>query len=139
MKKRSLIVILAIVLVFAAAIVPRTSVNAKAKDGWYGKYSELAKDAEKAIKFKKGDKVKLVGKFTITEKRDAADAKEQKIKKTFKFAKKCKFLVEDTNAEKNPMKKISKKEFKEKAHFDVSYTAFKVKNGKIIKAIVSLN
>ena len=139
MKKRSLIVMLAIVLVFAAAIVPQRSVNAKTKKCWYGKYSELSKDAKKAIKFKKGDKVKLKGKFTFTEHRFAGDAKEQKINKTFKLAKSCKYYIEDTNAEKDAKKKVSKKEFKETVYFDVSYTAFKVKNGKIIKAIASLN
>ncbi len=139
MKKRSLIVMLAIVLVFAAAITPQKCVNAKAKKCWYGKYSEFAKDAKKAIKFKKGDKVQLKGKFTFTASKYAGDAKEKKINKTFKLAKSCKFYINDTNAEKDPLKKVSKKEFKKNVYSDVSHAAFKVKKGKIVKAIVSLN
>lgn len=141
MKKRSLIVMLAIVLVFAAAILPQRSVNAKAKAKkcWYGKYSEYAKDAKKAITFKKGGKVKLKGKFTFTTKRFAGDAKERKVNKTIKLAKGVKYYIEDTNAEKDAIKKVSKKEFKKAVYSDVSHAAFKVKKGRIVIGIVSLN
>ena len=139
MKKRSLLLMLAFLLVFASAIVPSKGVSAKSNKCWYGKYSELSPEAEKAIKFKKGDRVQLKGKFTFTPHRFAGEAKEKKINKTFKLAKSCKYYVEDTNAEKDPMKKVSKKEFKKKVYYDVSYAAFKVKKGKIVKAIVSLN
>ena len=138
MKKRSLIVMLAIVLVFAAAITPQKCVNAKAKKCWYGKYSEFAKDAKKAIKFKKGDKVQLKGKFTFTATRHAYGKNERKINKTFKIAKNARFFVDDRDSG-GSFRRISKKSFKEYAHFDVSHTAFKVRHGKIVKGVASLN
>ena len=138
MKKRSLIVMLAIVLVFAAAITPQKCVNAKAKKCWYGKYSELSPEAEKAIKFKKGDKVQLKGKFTFTPTRHAYGKNERKINKTFKIAKNARFFVDDRDSG-GSFRRISKKSFKEYAHFDVSHTAFKVRHGKIVKGVASLN
>ena len=138
MKKRSLMLMLAFLLVFASAIVPSKGVSAKSNKCWYGKYSELSKDAEKAIRFKKGDKVQLKGKFTFTADRHGWDAKEKKINKTFKFAKNAKFFVDETTAGV-PFRKVSKKAFKKYAHFDVSHSAFKVRNGKIVKGVVSLN
>ena len=139
MKKRSLMLVLAFMLVFASAFIPTKSVSAKSNPCWYGKYSELSKDAEKAIKFKKGDKVTLKGKFTCTAGRHAWDAKEHRINKTFRFTKNTRFYVDDSCAEKNPVRRISKNKFKEFAHFDVSHSAFKVKSGRVIKAVVSIN
>ena len=131
---------LAFVMVLTFAIVvPPMGIQAKTNKCWYGAYSELSKDAKKAIKFKKGDKVQLKGQFTFTAERQCWDVKEKKINKTFKFAKNARFFVDETAAEKNHFRKISKNKFKEYAHFDVSHSAFKVRNGKIVKGVVSLN
>ena len=138
MKKKGLILMLAFLMVFASAVIPSKCTFAKSKTGWYGKYSETAQEAKKAIKFK-GDKITLKGKFTFTKGRHAWDAKENKINKTFKLTKNTKYLIDDTNAEKDPIKKVSKKEFKEWAHSDITHCAFKVQKGKIVKAVVSLN
>ena len=138
MKKKGLILMLAFLMVFASAVIPSKCTFAKSKTGWYGKYSELSPEAEKAIRFKKGDRVQLKGKFTFTATKDSWGENEKKINKTFKFAKNAKLYVDESDAGV-PIRKVSKKVFKEYTHFDVSHSAFKVKNGKIIKAIVSLN
>ena len=138
MKKRSLLLMLAFLLVFASAIVPSKGVSAKSHKCWYGKYSELSPEAEKAIRFKKGDIVQLKGKFTFTATRHAYGKNERKINKTFRIAKNARFFVDDRDSG-GSFRRISKKAFKEYAHFDVSHTAFKVRHGKIVKGVASLN
>ena len=138
MKKKGLILMLAFLMVFASAVIPSKCTFAKSKTGWYGKYSELSPEAEKAIRFKKGDKVQLKGKFTFTATRHAYGKNERKINKTFKIAKNARFFVDDRDSG-GSFRRISKKSFKEYAHFDVSHTAFKVRHGKIVKGVASLN
>lgn len=124
-------------LVFTMAIAPHKKVDAKSKC-WYGKYWELRPEGKKAVKMK-GNNVTIKGKWTYTASRHAGTAKEKKVNKTFKLTKKTKYYIDDTNAEKNPVKKVSKKKFKEYLYMDLIHCSFKVKSGKIVKAVLSLN
>ena len=134
MKKRSLMLMLAFLLVFASAIVPSKGVSAKSNKCWYGRYSEYAKDAKKAIKFKKGDIVQLKGKFTFSATRHAYCKENNKINKTFRIAKNARFFVDDRDGG-GSFRRISKKAFKNEVYSDVSHTALKIRNGKIVKGV----
>ena len=138
MKKIKACAFLAVsLLLLLTAVIPAKKVDAKTKC-WYGKYWEYAKTGKKAVKIN-GSRVILRKKKKKRASWDAVDVKTKKIKKTFKLTKKTKYYIEDTNAEKNPIKKVSKKKFMKELYSDLAYCAFKVKKGKIIKAIVSLN
>ena len=126
MKKRSLIFVLALMLVFAAAAAPQKKVDAKTKS-WYGKYWELSKTAKKACKIK-GNKIIL---------KALADTKTKKIKNTFKLNSKTKYYISKTSDAK--LKKVSKKKFKKWLHSDVTYCSLKIRYGKVVKAILETN
>lgn len=132
--RSSMILILAIVMVLTVAILPQNEVNAKAKP-WYGRYWELSKTAKKCVKMK-GNKVYLRGKWANTAKR-AGEAKEKKIKKTFKLTKKTKYYL--VYSDSDITKKVSKKKFKKNLYSDVTYCSFKVKKGKVLKAYLEFN
>ena len=132
--RSSVIIVLAVVMVLAAAILPQNEVSAKAKP-WYGKYWELKKTAKKSVKIK-GKKVYLRGKWENSAKK-AQGVKPKKIKKTFKLTKKTKYYLTWTDEDKP--KKVSKKKFKKYLYSDVTYCSFKVKKGKVVKACLDFN
>ena len=136
MKKRSLIVVVTLLLVLSAVIIPVNKVQAKSKC-YYGQYFELAKDAKKAIKFK-GNKVYLKGKWYHTSKM-SLDGKQKKYNKKFRLTKKTKYYVEETAIENSKPKKISKKKFKAYVFGDVQAVYFKISYGKVVKAYISRN
>ena len=136
MKKRSLIFVLALMLVFAAAAAPQKKVDAKTKS-WYGKYWELSKTSKKACKIK-GNKIILKGHWAnAVSKAALADTKTKKIKKTFKLNSKTKYYIRKTSDAK--LKKVSKKKFKKWLHSDVTYCSLKIRYGKVVKAILETN
>ena len=135
MKKRSIIFVLALVLLFAAA-APQKKVDAKSKR-WYGRYWELSKTAKKACKIK-GNKIILRGRWahTVT-KAELGTAKTKKIKKTFKLNSKTKYYISYTDMDK--LKRVSKKKFKKWLHSDVTFCSLKIRYGKVVKAILETN
>ena len=130
--KKSIICVLMMTLVFSAAVLPAEAAFAKAKP-WWGKYWELKKTAKKSIKIK-GSKLIIKGKWENMAKRyDTVKAK--KVKKTFKLTGKTKYILEYDEG----TKKTSKKKFKKLMYSDVTYCSLYVKNGKVVKAILSFN
>ncbi len=132
--KRSVVIILALVMLLTTAVLSGEQVHAKAKP-WYGRYWELSSQAKKVVKIK-GSKVYLKGKWEIKAKR-YDDVKPKKIKKTFKLTGKTKYYLEEDSAQKP--KKVSKKKFKKWLYSDVTYCNFYVKKGKVVKAYLSFN
>ena len=132
MKKKSIITILVLTLVFSAVVLPAEMVFAKAKPYW-GKYWELSKTAKKSVKIK-GNKVYLKGKWENYSKR-YDQVKAKKVKKTFKLTKKTKYYLEYEDS----TKKVSKKKFKKNLYSDVTYCTFYVKNKKVVKAYLTFN
>lgn len=132
--KKSIALILTLVLALSVVIIPQSAAYAKTKN-WYGKYCEYKETAKKAVKIK-GSKVYLKGKWENKEKR-YDDVKEKKIKKTFKLTGKTKYYIDDTASDS--VKRVSLKKFKKNMYSDLCYISFKVKSKKVVKAIVSLN
>ena len=134
--KKSVIFALTIMLTLMLAVVvlPEDKTYAKAKC-WYGKYCEYKETAKKAVRIK-GHKVYIKGKWENMASR-YDEVKAKKVKKTFRLTKKTKYYIEDDNAE--TAKRVSQKKFKKNLYSDLCYISFKVKSGKVVRAIVSLN
>ena len=110
----------------------------KVTKNWYSRYWELGEEGKKAVKFK-GNKIILKGKWINSAKQDDTDTKAKKINKSFKLTKKTKYYLDRTYKDKNPLIRISKKQFKEKIYFDLINCSIKVKNGKVVKAVLAIN
>ncbi len=139
MKKRKCLFVLALLLAFTAAVLPMNRAEAKkVTKNWYSRYWELGEEGKKAVKFK-GNKIILKGKWINSAKQDDTDTKAKKINKSFKLTKKTKYYLDRTYKDKNPLIRISKKQFKEKIYFDLINCSIKVKNGKVVKAVLAIN
>ena len=137
MKKRSLWMLMTLVLLLSVLIIPQKKAEAKAKTkSWYGQYFEEKKDAKKAIKLK-GNKITIKGKWYKKAKTGILTGKPKKYKKTFKLTSKTKYYFNNGNATK--AKKISKKIFKKYLFGDVQAVWFKVKKGKITRVLLDSN
>lgn len=137
--KKIFILVLAAAMVLAAlavVIVSQKQLSTNTEP-WYGRYWEYSEQAEKLVRIE-GDKVYLDGKWENSSEQ-YGDVKPKKINKVFTLTDDTKYYFNDTNAEKDPLKEVTREEFEESLYTDLCYCSFKVEKGKVLEAYLAFN
>ena len=127
-----------LLLLIVASSLPVLKVDAKARS-WYGIYSENRSIAKKVVRFKENSVIlKGIWKFSA-DRLPSTGYRERKLRRSFKLTGKTSYYFENLAAGSRGLRRISMKSFKRAVYHSDSYCSFRIKKGKVVKAVISHN
>ena len=137
MVKKTKLFFLFLLVLISVTLIPQKKASAASKN-WYSKYWKSIKESSRFVKFNK-DRVSLNGYWKRSSSRISSKYEEKLVNKSFALSKYTRYYIQNMAVKDTPLIKVSKEKFKQRKRGKDSYCAFKIKNNKVVTAVLSTN